>query len=297
MSAVEKLPAAARAKLAAMARQADDAGALASAAQAQAEAQQHRLTRILRGQTRLGEGMTTDAPDAPKVANEADAAERELARLREVQAARHRRWRDAGQLLSQIDGWLSRQPPSAVFEVTPSPRIETTGEPPRVAVDRLRAEMRECRRELARVRAAPLPLADLKARLRETVEGSISAGRPRISNDRGMVEVAWRRPGAFSAGVTMQEVVALLCAAIPGPMMDLLDETAEATTIEGGVAEADRERQTAELRGKIAGLERAEEAIIEAAAAQGQDIPRRPDASPAAVLSIRIVGARELAAA
>jgi hypothetical protein len=71
-----------------------------------------------------------------------------------------------------------------------------------------------------------------------------------------------------------------------GPTRDPFREQGQAAT------DQDRSsRRRVELRGRLDQLERAEEVIIELVAAQGQDIGRRPDASPACVLGIRIVGA------
>jgi hypothetical protein len=70
-------------------------------------------------------------------------------------------------------------------------------------------------------------------------------------------------------------------------MADALMGEVDALNINGGISVADREQQTAELRERLLDLERVEEAIVEAAAEQGQDIPRRPGASPLAVLGVR----------
>ena len=79
-------------------------------------------------------------------------------------------------------------------------------------------------------------------------------------------------------------------------MLAALDREVDALGIEGGLSDAERGRRTAELRERLSSLERAEEGAIVAAAEAGQDIPRRADASPLAVLGVRIVDAREMAA-
>jgi hypothetical protein len=94
--------------------------------------------------------------------------------------------------------------------------------------------------------------------------------------ERGRVEVEFRRPGAITPGIGAREVAALLAWLHPDLMADALMAEVDALGIEAGISEAERERRTTDLHGKMADIERAEEAIVEAAAAQGQDIPRRP---------------------
>jgi hypothetical protein len=79
-------------------------------------------------------------------------------------------------------------------------------------------------------------------------------------------------------------------------MTDRLLAEVDALGIEGGISQAEREKQTVALRDQLLALERQEEAVIEAATAAGQEVARRPDADPRVVLGLRIVGAQVRAA-
>jgi hypothetical protein len=125
--------------------------------------------------------------------------------------------------------------------------------------------------------------------------------RPGIRVGRGRVGVKSRPRSAsggapFTPGMTADEVAALMAWMPPEMMVDAMLQEVDALGIVDGLSHADRARRVAELRARLDELERAEEAAISAAAEQGQDVPRRADASPAAVLQVRTVGAREMAA-
>ena len=53
-------------------------------------------------------------------------------------------------------------------------------------------------RKLAETARAPLPALEVKARVRARVEQLAASGAPKISVDRGRVEVEFRRPGAHT---------------------------------------------------------------------------------------------------
>jgi hypothetical protein len=73
--------------------------------------------------------------------------------------------------------------------------------------------------------------------------------------------------------------------------LELEPERADALT------PAERDRRIAELAASLLSLERREEALIERAAGEGIELPRRGDASPLAVLGVVIVAQAQTQAA
>ena len=104
------------------------------------------------------------------------------------------------------------------------------------------------------------------------------------------------RGGALTTAMSVQDVMAKFAWLVPAVVEDALREEADALDLSGGISAEDRARRRQELRARIDAAERAEEQTICDAEARGIDLARRADASPLAVLAMRIVGVEARAA-
>ena len=215
--------------------------------------------------------------------DEADPMMRDqLAREHTRQTSRQRQ---LSTLISNIQQWLVQLPDVAVLELAPAPNVELKrGESLNVAIAKTRNEIRAARQNLQAVKRAPLPKAFQKklaaAYVMQLAKPNITItpdGKFGASFDNPNVEgricietvLAWLDPDRFVA-VLEREIDAMPEAAL----------TLTAT---------ERAQRIAELSTHIDQLERSEEALIEAAQAQGIEVARRTDCSPSCVLGVRVV--------
>jgi hypothetical protein len=206
---------------------------------------------------------------------EAAAARAELQRLREQQQERAARERLSGNLLGILRGFIGSLPPSTLLETVPKsePSLRN-GETVLGAIARVRGELAAAQCELMQLRAAPLPLDDLKQMAKEAVS---KLATPSLQVQGGKLDIAWPKdPVAFLAWVNAEQVVARL-----HEQIDRLPAPANA------LSAAERNRRTAEINARILELEHEEEALVEAALEAGHDgVSRREVASPAVVLGV-----------
>ena len=151
-----------------------------------------------------------------------------------------------------------------------------TGETVLEAITRVRGELAAAQSELMQLRAAPLPIADLKQMATEAVS---KLGTPSLQVQGGKLDIAWPKdPVAFLAWVNAEQVVARL-----HQQIDRLPVPANA------LSAAERNRRTTEISARILELEHQEEALVEAALEAGHDgVSRREGVSPAVVLGVRV---------
>jgi hypothetical protein len=98
-----------------------------------------------------------------RAAIEAIATRAERQRLHEQRQERAARHDIAGTVLGQVRGFLATLPPSTVLEAIPLAKPQMrTGETVLEAIARVRGELAAAPCELMQLRAAPLPLDDLK---------------------------------------------------------------------------------------------------------------------------------------
>jgi hypothetical protein len=153
-------------------------------------------------------------------------------------------------------------------------------------VERIRADVEATKREIARVSNAGLPVDEIKAQAQDYVNGLIEYGRPSIQCDHN-VAFTVSAPSQGWTGYRSSSLIALLAWFVPQRLLQRLH-----TEIDADAAAIDKLRLTPNERGTLLStmsqvlddLERTEEALIERAADGGTDIPRRPDASPVAIL-------------
>ena len=207
----------------------------------------------------------------------------QLTAERDRHGARHRALASLGHRLNE---WLMGLRPSTVLEVVPAADIKKLrdGETWIDAVEATRNEIKSLQQKLAAVRSAPLPKADQKNLAAAYV---MQLAKPKITitpdgkfgtsifdpNPDGRVCIAtvlaWIDPDRFVAALARE--------------IDAMPEAALTLTA------TERAQRIAELSVLIDQLERSEEALIEAAQAQGIEVTRRTDCSPPCVLGVRVV--------
>ena len=175
--------------------------------------------------------------------------------------------------IAQIHGWLHP------VDVAARPK---PGEDLVQAIERTRDELRAKQGELAAVRQAPLPRAELLAMCRTAVSTLALQGQPVVVSHGGKFEVRWDRvavPGFPQAADVL--VPKLLAALFPKQLLALLEAQVPDRP---GLSAAERAERVGVLERQILRLEHEEESLVVAAQAKGLAAPRRRDASAFALL-------------
>lgn len=260
-----KIPPFARAKMAAL----------------EATADQMRTLELATGRRiRDLEDTIGNMPDAPGT----EDLEHELSRLRSVMVEQQSRHREKSNLVAQLRGWLRNLPPQAnLVDARRSKPAMKKGETVSQAVARIRDEIADLKSKVALVKQAKPPVAEIKKQARAFVQRLAEQGRPAITAGYDQFEIKFAT-SSWSPAPNLGAALAWLDAdrlvhrleqeidAMPKPVMAL--------------TASERSEQYASLRTELAALERTEERLIDAAADDGQDIARRVDADPRAVLSV-----------
>jgi hypothetical protein len=221
-------------------------------------------------------------------AENADALQSEIARLRDVgakQSARHHR---LSALVASLSHWLRSLPPSVVLEYrrTRAPQLDAK-QTATQAVEHLREQVLATRQNLRAVELAPLPRAALRRTAKVLVEQMVARGRPRLVAGRTL-DVRWGDERSATPGVTVDHVAAIAAWLDPDAMLGrLVAEIDALPEPKLSLSEKERDEKLAELRTQMDALERSEEALIALTHERdGVEIMRRADASPTAVLSV-----------
>lgn len=220
------------------------------------------------------------APDAPNVAD----IEHELTRLRSVMAQQQARQSQANALVSRLGGWLRNLSPNTEFvDARPARLAVREGETIVQAIDRIRLEIAALQSELSNVRQAKPTFAELKQKARDYVCDLAKRGAPTITADYAKFEVAFQTNG-WSSAAQFDRALAWLD---PEKFISRLEQEIDAMpTAAMSLTAKDRADKWAHLTAELAALERSEERLIENAADDGQEIARRIDADPHAVLCV-----------
>lgn len=286
------LPPVARAKLAELERLANDALALVNSAQSEVTRLRETIPGLLNWRD------TTDPETAEGKIRQIALDECEDAINRNSALAAERRGRAAThrQVVLQIREWLGQLPASTQFAaVTIKPDLRE-GESVASAVNRVRADMSVCVRELTAMLTAPYPLPELLAQAQDRVNDLAGRGRPQVKVIGGRVTINTTPEGAWP--LSYDAVAAVAAWANRDAILAAFSREIEnMPRIGEAIGAEERARREARLRAELLALEYAEEAIIESGLATGADLSRRPDASPAAVLGVNVLGASAARAA
>jgi hypothetical protein len=155
----------------------------------------------------------------------------------------------------------------------------------------VRTKIAELEQERNTLRGLPTSSSDIEQRVRSYVE---SLARPTITGT-GVGEklrIAWPGCGWDSSGprTDRAEVLPLIAMLFPTQMVDALLREIERSA-SSVVPIKQRAARIAELEAAAEAWEFIEETLVARAIANGEDVQRRPDASPAAVLGVHIAEA------
>jgi hypothetical protein len=153
------------------------------------------------------------------------------------------------------------------------------------AVSRVRAEIAGLGVQLAKVKTAPLPVAD-RADLVNQYVGELMQRGPAIAIVQDKLKLNFHGD-CFAP----EDVLALIAWAFPGALADRIERKIGDLPLPPqaeSMSKDDRLKKTAELEFQLLQTEHREESLIERAAADGLEILRRPDASPLAVLGVQV---------
>lgn len=222
-----------------------------------------------------------------------ERAKREFDRRREADEARDARALPLVALVQNLEDALRKLPEGVrlVPVKTPEARIKA---PVQDAIAAVRAEVRTVEADLRATQAAPVTSAMAKAMARQQIEELADSGKPYLSEliDAGRpMSFRWKsHTTPLSQTILVPDSVGLLCwlhrdaliAAVEREIDDLASD-------EHALDDATRARRLSQLSSRRLELERHEESLIELAASQGLDLPRRPNADVRAVLGVDIL--------
>lgn len=225
------------------------------------------------------------APNSEK----SDDYRAELNRLTARRSAQQGRFLALTATVTAIKAWLAGLPANVAFEVIEAPALALNpGETITEAVERIRGEIAATQREIVRVRNAALPVETIKAHASDYVNKLVERGRPSIHSGHDSVfsvsipSHGWTVKSPVMemlAWLDPQRLLARLLAEIEADAAALMDQLRLSST--------ERSELLAVLTETLDDAERQEEELISRAADAGTDIPRRPDASSAAILGVR----------
>jgi hypothetical protein len=217
-----------------------------------------------------------------------ESARSKLGAVAEAQRARHAK---LNLLLNGIRQWLLKLPSDAALEDVSPPMVEPLAPAAlEAALGSLRGRIGELRMEQHRVSAAGLPKPDLKKLARAYAADLAAKGAPKIELIKGQFLAEFHDRRLDVELVALPNLLAKTLAwADPDRFAQRLEDEIDAMPDAPlALSKTAQAKRLAELSDELDGLERKEEALVASAALAGQDILRRADASPAAVLGVRI---------
>jgi hypothetical protein len=235
--------------------------------------------------------------DAAQVAALQEEIKRQVSR-RDIQ---EQRFLALNRRLVSLTTWLNQLAPGVVLEDAPAPDNPGDGKLGEKGVDHCRDEIHrltEARKHAAR---ALLPMDTVLQQVDAHVEALAKRGAPSITMDKDQLSVRHSFDGFGSGPINS---IAMMAWLHPDEMKQRLRDEVLAIretqrTLPIMTPEA-RKAKLRELDARILAFEREEEALICEAAECGQSIDRRENASPAALLGVKVrsgSGAAKLAAA
>lgn len=255
------------------------------------EAEDDARTLLLGVQRRLSETSQAAGYGSGDTAN----LEHEVARLRGRMSELQGKHQHLADLNGQIRHWITKIGASRQTEDIKLPKVKLAkGETHVEVINRVRDDIAKTLKERLDVQQAGLPLEEMKAQVRKFVSEQARKGRPRVLASHDGFQVQFDDGRGFTPG---GDWGAILCWLVEERMTEELDAIIEAMPAPAlALTPSEKAERLSTIKGKLLELERQEEAIIEAAENDGQDIPRRPNADPRAILGVTIVNRREAAA-
>jgi hypothetical protein len=198
-------------------------------------------------------------------------------------AALHRLLSATNQFLFQL-----RLPPGQMLAPVTVAAGLRKGETAAQAVAKLRVEMLSISAELAKLRMAPLPIADQLMAAEQYISRRAMLGAPKVVIQRDTLNLVWHDDVVTSK----TDLISLLCWLAPKSVLSAVRAEIEAAPeAANAMRAADRDAKIAQLSAQLLEKERIESVLLE-----GTDLLPRPDMSPWAFLQIGVVAAAEAAA-
>ncbi|MGF1594623.1 MAG: hypothetical protein ACFCUW_15180 [Kiloniellaceae bacterium] len=285
----------------------DHAAALRREALHLTDQQAEHRQEIAFGQTRLASLL--DSLTGRRAAEELERQrmaphQAEVARLAPLVERAHARFQAAIAVFTACMDFVDRRVER--MRDHPLPAVEAPGGGWHQGVEDLRARLGAGADRRRAIERAPRDAGEAAAQVKTYVAELREKGRPNlryVTRPGGSVaDIRWpltrtemRRPSGGDPVPALSLDAPAILAWFWGDDFEaaLLAEVEAQAAETGGKAltDAERERQLAELADETLEIERREEALIRAAAAEGIEIARRGDADPRAVLAIEFIGA------
>lgn len=248
-----------------------------------------------------GRRVRDDDPQVLALNAEIAELSEKIARIEKIAAERSSKGRPISELVRSIERFLNDLPGGAVISDAASPAVKIAkGETFLDLIEGRRRRLRELTADARRVRAAPVPSAVVKERMRAEVAALAERGEPDVSP---AVEVG--KPVRFATELTTifvegsvgrasgpirldraTEFVAwLLQDQLVAKLDELIDEVADDAA---ALDDEQRAERLAEIERDRLAVQFEEEAAVRLAEERGLTVPRRVDADPRAVLGVRI---------
>jgi hypothetical protein len=193
------------------------------------------------------------------------------------------------QLCNRARQWLRELDDNLVLEdVEPLEAEVVSGTDLTKEIVSTRLQIAELKAERAKVATAPLPKQDQVDFVRDYVVELRKRGAPEVRVRDGRLE-AFFLDQRKDFGVTESFVASMLAWACPNAFEKRLTEAIERQPDVYALSAEDKIKRLAVLDAELDSAERREESLIQAASKAGQDMPRRAEASPAAILAVRAI--------
>jgi hypothetical protein len=215
--------------------------------------------------------------------------DQEIERLLAVRAKQNDRHAALLALVDNLRRYVQAMPRGIYLESAKFTRPELLkGETMADALARIRDQITGTKHHRQAVASAALPKSAMKAAAKRYVDEMAERGRPRVAGDGNGFKASFGDTRSFvPQGV--RAAAELLCWMDGPAVLKRLEAEIDALPTPANAMNADeRERRLADLTADLEKLERDEEALIEQAADDGIEVLRRAEASPAAVLGIRV---------
>jgi hypothetical protein len=201
-----------------------------------------------------------------------------------------RRVAAAEALYKKCREFVDTLPKGSVLE---SVKIDVDGH----SLDEVRTKIKTLEAELAQLRALPTSSSDIKQRVEDYVRGLAKPGVSGIGPGEKL-RVIWAGAGYGPSGPREDraDILPLIALLFPNEMTAALMAEIERQT-DAVVPIKDRASKIAALTAEIEQLGYLEEALVDAAIADGADVQRSPSAPPAAVLGVRVAETNAMRAA
>lgn len=237
-----------------------------------------------------------------------ERVERELARLRELKEVRSARWTTQVQLQGKVIDWITAggvPTNCSMVNVDDLPEAELLkkGESVVDGIERYRHRLRELAADAHRIRSAPYPSAEAKAKLRQHIAQLAEAGVPNVDSmiEHGspltfattMLQTVVRGTDALALAITEQpDTLSLLAFLFKDEMIKRIEaEIDEVADDEAALSERDRAVKLADIAVQELAIERMEIACIRLGEARGELLDYRDSTSPLALLGVRLITA------